>query len=122
MEKENIYIGTLKFVNNKDMYKRYGESHVFGDYRCCGIEVGTLFTFVDVISEHAVLIKVGDDKYVLYNSMMDKLNTEFSTIDLLKSIITTEPNDDNGIYVDERTIVPYCEFKDEHKNAMQLKR
>lgn len=114
MEGKNIFIGTIKKCRDLYFYKQYGDEHYFGDYRIGHTEVGTTHKYVDIIDEEAILIKVGESKYIWVDLLANKIEEFLVNLGIHINTIGITPLYDNDLFVDEKTIQPA--FKENKKN------
>ena len=123
MKKSDVFIGTVKQCNNIYWYERRGEKYFDGDFTIGRTTFGRMRSYVDEISDKAILIKVSEDKYIwfdLVNTIKDRILVDFG---IAVNVIGTKPHYDNEYFVDESTLEPY--FKEninENINVKTLKK
>lgn len=113
MKKSQVFVGTIKRCNNFYCYEKYGEEKYFADCRVGHTEFGTLSRYVDIIDEQAILIKVAEDEYIYLKSLKNPLEEILVDLKIYNKTITTYPSEDNELFVEEDTLVPYFENKDD---------
>ena len=119
MQSKNIFIGTIKKCKNLYWYEKYGDEHYFGDFRIGNCEIGTTHKYIDIIDEKAILIKVGESKYIWVDLLTNKIEEVLVNLGISMNTIGTTPSYDGDLFVDEKTIQPA--FKD-NKNNLSIKK
>ena len=119
MQSKNIFIGTIKKCKNLYWYEKYGDEYYFGDFRIGHCEVGTTHKYVDIIDEKAILIKVGESKYIWDDLLANKIEEILVNLGISMNTIRTIPSYDGDLFVDEKTIKHA--FKD-NKNNLSIKK
>ena len=114
MQGKNIFIGTIKKCKNLYWYEKYGDEHYFGDFSIGNCEIGTMYKYVDIIDEKAILIKVGESKYIWVDSLTNKIEEFLVNLGISINIIRTNPSYDGDWFIDEKTVKP--SFKDNKSN------
>ena len=113
---KNVYIGNIKKCFSAGNYKLYGDSRIVDNGRNYGKKSYLTEEYTKVLRENVVLIKVNKDYYI----DIKDVNTD---IDLVlyssKSLIRTEPEEDNELFVDKKSLVPY--FDNEVPKRIKIK-
>jgi len=107
MKKSNIYIGTVKQCNDMYWYERRGEKYFEGDFIIGYTISGRMRSYVDVITDKAILIKVSENSYVwfdLSNTIKDRI---LMGLGIAVNVINNKPHYDREYFVDESTLKPY---------------
>ena len=61
---EDIYTGTIKRCLSVSSYDKYGESRFVPDFKLNGMTMGTRETYVNVVEENAILVRVDDNFFM----------------------------------------------------------
>ena len=107
MKKSNVFIGTVKQCNNIYWYERRGEKYFDGDFVVGHTTFGRMRSYVDKISDKAILIKVSEGKYIwfdLIDTIKDRILVDLG---IAVNVIGTKPHYDREYFVDETTFKPY---------------
>lgn len=117
MKSKNVFIGTIKKCKDLYYYEKYGDEHYFGDFRTERCAMGTIHRYVDVIDENAVLIKVGESKYIWVDLSKNKIEEFLVNLGIAINTIETTPYQNGDLFVDENTLQSV--FKENKKMSIK---
>ena len=121
MKSKNIFIGTIKKCKNLYWYEQYGDEQYIGDFIIGQTEIGTIHRYVDIIDEKAILIKVGESKYIWVDLLTNKIEEVLVNLGISINTIGTTPSCDNDLFVDEKTLEPYFKNKNDNLSIKKVK-
>lgn len=110
---EDIYIGTIKRCLSVSSYDKYGESRFVPNFNN-GNMMGSRETYVDVVLENALLVRIDDNFFMQIDENPEKglFKAKYK-----KTIISTFPLNDYDLFVDKKTLTPYNSENLEVKNG-----
>ena len=115
MNTNKIYIGTIKKCRNVYLYEKHGEKRYIGDFSINNMECGYIDNIVEIITEEAILIKLGENKFVWINQIETLKDKLLVNLGITSKIITDSPVIDKDLFIDTKTLIPYFS-KEEEQN------
>ena len=111
---EDIYKGTIKRCLSVSSYDKYGESRFVPDLNN-GNMMGSRETYVDVVLENALLVRIDDNFFMQIDENPEKgpFKPKYK-----KTTISTFPINDYDLFVDKKTLTPYNSENLEVKNGI----
>lgn len=119
MKKSNVFIGTVKQCKNIYWYERRGEKYFDGDFIIGRTTFGKMRSYVDEISDKAILIKVSEDKYIWFDLVDTIKDRILLNLGIAVNVIGNKPHFDKEYYVDETTLKSY--FKENTNEDINVK-
>lgn len=119
----DVYVGTIKKCDDFYNYEKYGEKKEYYELIVGSIRFGEVRQYVTKVDEQAILIKVNDDQYVWIKSLTNFVDEVLVDLGIAINTIKTFPTEDDELFVDRSTLVPYFEnFRDQKLKVKKLKR
>lgn len=107
MKNKNIFVGTIKFCNDLESYKKYGEERFVGDFEICHTQIGSLKTYVQQVDDQAILIKIDEERFIWLKSLTSIIDEILIDFGLPIKVIETSPSMDNCLFIDRSSLRPY---------------
>ena len=121
MKNLTVYVGTIKKCLNLEEYKLNGDETFITETQHSTIEIGLVECNTTIINKQAILIKNKTNNYYefkLTNTLLDNINI---ILGLSKNVISNKPKQNDDIFVDESTLVPYYEKQPKVLSLRNLK-
>ena len=119
MKNKDVYVGIIKKCNNLYFYERYGEKRFVGDCQIGPVMIGSIHTYVDVVAEKAILIKVNEEQFIWLDDLNNFVDGLLVDLGFPIKLIGTVPFATGELFVDKDSLVPY--YIEEEKKTRNLK-
>ena len=122
MKNLTVYVGTIKRVLDLYHYNKHGEETCISIIETKTSKIAEVQRNTKDINKQAILIKTKSDhiyQFKLSNTFKDNMRIIF---DLDKYAIPNKPKEENEIFYDEETLVPYYNEQPKRLNLRKLRK